>query len=411
MNTKVRNRLQDNGLAKGICAIFLVTILGWLTIRLASQLDLPPDDFVEYWAAGRLQLTGGNPYSPEQLFALQKSVGWTDDIPIMMWNPPWTLPFVMPFGLFDYPIGRGLWFLLNLALMLLCIDSLWHFYGGPKPYRWLARIVSFLFLPTLVVLYLGQIGILILAGIVGFLHFERGQKWWLVGIVTVLIAIKPHLLYLFWIALLLWAIDQRRWSVVISGSLFGLVATAIPMLPNPSVIAQYLHALNNDTPLRWHTPTIGMLLRLLFGEEKHWLQFLPAALGALWFLFYWQQHRRTWHWAKQMPLLLLMSACTRPFGWTLDLVVLLPAVIQVTVWLLGSRHRWLIGLATISYLAISVLAAAPILPTGDFWRLWMAPALLLTYLVLWKQIGRETLTLPRVPPFESQSQTTGNPTV
>jgi hypothetical protein len=34
-------------------------------------------DFMEYWAAGRLFVHGGNPYSPQDLFALQKAAGWT----------------------------------------------------------------------------------------------------------------------------------------------------------------------------------------------------------------------------------------------------------------------------------------------------------------------------------------------
>jgi len=411
MNTKVRNRLQDNGLAKGICAIFLVTILGWLTIRLASQLDLPPDDFVEYWAAGRLQLTGENPYSPEQLFALQQSAGWTDDVPLMMWNPPWTLSLVMPLALVDYAIGRGLWFLLNLALVLVCADWTWRFYGGPSRYRWLARLVSFTFLPTVVVLYVGQIGLLILAGVAGFLHFESRRQWWLAGAAAVLIAIKPHLLYLFWVALLLWAVDGRRWTVLLGGGLAGLVATGIPLLFNSAVISQYIHTTINEPPLYWMTPTFGSLLRMLFGQDKQWLQFVPTALGALWFLFYWRRQRHTWVWDEQMPLLLLVSLVTTSHRWTFDQVVLLPAVIQATVWLLHSRQRLAIGLATVIYLAINALPLLPIVPTGDFWRMWTAPALLLGYLLLRRQIRWVPPSLARVPQFESQSQATGNPAV
>ena len=33
------------------------------------------DDFVEYWAAGKLNLTGGNPYDPVQIKAMEMQTG------------------------------------------------------------------------------------------------------------------------------------------------------------------------------------------------------------------------------------------------------------------------------------------------------------------------------------------------
>jgi len=35
------------------------------------------NDFIEYWAAAKLLLSGGNPYSAEQLLQLQRTVGWS----------------------------------------------------------------------------------------------------------------------------------------------------------------------------------------------------------------------------------------------------------------------------------------------------------------------------------------------
>ena len=51
---------------------------------------------------------------------------------------------------------------------------------------------------------LGQIVPFMLLGLVGFLYFVRRKQWWLAGMMTVFIAIKPHTLYLFWFAMLLW---------------------------------------------------------------------------------------------------------------------------------------------------------------------------------------------------------------
>ena len=75
---------------------------------------------------------------------------------------------------------------------------------------------------------------------------------------------------------------------------------------------------------------IGGVAARRFGWQKSWLQFLPSALGLAWFAFYWPRVRRAWRWEEQMPLLLLVSLLTTAYGWPFDLVILLPAVIQIT---------------------------------------------------------------------------------
>src|SRR5262245_2703567 len=86
-------------------------------------------DFVEYWAVSRLLLTGKNPYGPQELFALQRSVGWSDSIPLLMWNPPWTLSFTLPFGLARFDVAHFLWLLSNIFIVIFCANQLWFLYG------------------------------------------------------------------------------------------------------------------------------------------------------------------------------------------------------------------------------------------------------------------------------------------
>jgi hypothetical protein len=53
---------------------------------------------------------GGNPYNPDELIVFQKQGGLIYTQPIMMYNPPWKLPFAMLFGMFPYLISRFLWY-------------------------------------------------------------------------------------------------------------------------------------------------------------------------------------------------------------------------------------------------------------------------------------------------------------
>jgi Glycosyltransferase family 87 len=362
-----------------LAGVLLIQQLGRL---LADRTIMPPDDFVEYWAAGRLNAHGQNPYDGALLLPLEQEAGRDTELPVMMWNPPWTLTFVMPLGLFDARLGQLVWLLLNLGVIIFCADWTWQYYQGPSAYRWLAWALAFTYVPTMMVLRAGQIGPLILLGIVGFLHYEKkGQLFW-AGAACVLIAIKPHLLFLFWIALALWAVQRQRWSVLIGGFATGLIATAIPLFCNPDVCQQYWYALTHHPPEEWISLTLGSILRLLFGENQFWLQIVPAIPAVIWFAFYWRKHHGNWQWGEQMPLLTLVSFLTTFYGaWPFDLVILLLPVVQAAVW--AANERRLRIPALIIYLGIDILALVLNLAgVTSIWFIWMTPALLAAYLSL-----------------------------
>ena len=92
-------RFSPRNLLLAVVLALAVGFIGWKVSHLLADPSIfPPDDFVEYWAAGRLNATGQNPYDGELLLPLEREAGRDTDEPIMMWNPPWTLTLVMPFG-------------------------------------------------------------------------------------------------------------------------------------------------------------------------------------------------------------------------------------------------------------------------------------------------------------------------
>src|SRR4051812_19620704 len=312
-----------------------VGVIGWKGARLlADPSILPPDDFVEYWAAGSLNAGGENPYDPARLIDLERRAGRDTDEAGYGWTPPWTFAVAMPIGVLQPRVAQLLWLAASLILVVVGADRLWALYGGPATQRWVAWLLALTFLPTLFVLHAGQISAVVLAGVAGLLVVERAGRLWLAGACGVLIAIKPHLVYLFWIALAAWAVRRpvpTRWRLIAGGLLAGLAATAVPLASNPLVLDQYRDAMTHRTPEQWKSPTIGSLLREVFGEERFDLQFAPTLIGVVWLLmFAWQSRRREWEWPDRMPMLLLVSFVTASYGaWPFDLVILLPAVIQV----------------------------------------------------------------------------------
>ena len=340
------------------------------------------NDFIEYWAAARLLMEGKNPYSPELMLALQRSIGWTDERPLMMWNPPWALSVVLPFGFFSFEVGRFLWLLVNLFVVVLCIDLSWRIYGGPKRYFWLPWAVGLGFFPTLFVLRVGQITPFILLGVIGFLFFVHRERYELASCSTILISLKPHLLYLFWMALLCWIINRKQWKMLMMIGAMLILATVVPLSCNPSIIAHFLRSSFEAPPLYWVTPTIGCFLGTIMGTRNVWLKFLPMSLCLLFFFgVYWKRNKMDWVWEKQIPILLLVSVSTAAYGWSFDLVVLIPALIQAAVITVQRARLKFAGYALSGFLFFNALAYW--LSSHDYSELyfvWMGPALLVGFL-------------------------------
>ncbi len=158
-------------MAKAIKHLLSIAFLGFLALSIVKSTDstaFPVDDFVEYWSASRLLLTHRNPYSSEEMLSIQRTAGWLESEPLMMWNPPWSLTLLIPFGFLKYSLGRLVWLLLNLGLIVVASDCLWRIYGGALRLRLVAWLLGFSFLPSLVALSIGQISPIVLVGITGF---------------------------------------------------------------------------------------------------------------------------------------------------------------------------------------------------------------------------------------------------
>jgi Glycosyltransferase family 87 len=223
---------------------------------------------------------------------------------------------------------------------------------------------------------------LLLLGIVGFL-FCINHSGWSAGIATVLIAIKPHLLGVFAVALFLWTVHQRRWSVFGGAILTVTIIMACLLGANPHLIDQYWHCMTVHSPRDCRTPILGSLLRVLFGPDQFWLQVIPQVVGLVWVAVYWYRRRNHWDWLEQLPLLILVSLLTTAYGaWPFDLVVLLLPVIEIAARAQQTSRTQLIMIVGV-YAAIEVPALVlSVVGVDSFYFVWMPPALLLGYLAL-----------------------------
>ena len=114
--------------AAALVGVILIGLL--MADGLASGSVPYMNDFVAYWAVGRLLLEGGNPYGVEAILELQRSIGSRFVDAGVVRNPPWTLPLLLPFASLDFAAGWYAWMLSQIVLVGGCAAVLWRLFAG-----------------------------------------------------------------------------------------------------------------------------------------------------------------------------------------------------------------------------------------------------------------------------------------
>jgi hypothetical protein len=352
-----------------------VVCLAWQLLRLSDPYRTRPDDFISSWAAGRLLVGGENPYDAERVLAVQRTANWTKDIPYRIWYPPWAMPILGAFGLLPYATGRFLWYVISLGACLLSADLLWRYYDGPPRWRAVSWPLIFTFWPAVIDVRTGQISAFVLLGVAGFLFLIRERRWVAAGSCLPLVAIKPQLLHLFWIAVLLWVARERRWGVLLGAAGTTAALVLLAMAADPAIVPQFLYMATHEAP-QAPASTLGTLLRAVVGAatggEHFWLQFVPPVLSLVWFLPYWSRHRGEWRWETQAPILLLVSLATTAYGWIYDQMVLLVPVVQIATVVIAAGRLSIRSRAVAGYIAVNgAILAMNVAGVGAFWYIWV----------------------------------------
>jgi Glycosyltransferase family 87 len=347
-----------------------------------------PIDFMEYWAAGRLIARGENPYDPGLVRAVQRDAGMDPGMAVMMWNPPWALPVVLPLGLLPISTALLVWWAVQFIALFASAELLWRGSGGPPGKSWLAWLLTATFAPVTMLLGAGQITGLVLLGVAGFYYALRCDRPAQAGACAALGALKPHLLVLFALGLLLDAGSRRGRQMLLGGIATLGVATAIPLLLNPHILGQYVDVTTAGDSADhrglgwWFHPNIGSWLRIWIGGSS-WTQALPCLAAVLVFLVYRARHR-CWDWSAQMPPVVVASVVTAPYGaWGFDAVLLLAALIPLAARALrapspGPLAALLLGHAVLSGLMFAAMLAHMEGPS----YVWFAPAVAVEYVLI-----------------------------
>lgn len=336
-------------------------------------------DFIEYWAAAQQLIHGANPYDPASVLRLERAVGLDDSEPRVTLSPPVALFLVLPLGFLSPKDGLILWLLALMASLSASIWILWILHGRTDSRL---HLFGYLFAPALACLMAGQLGIFLLLGVVLFFYLHESRPY-LAGAALLPCALKPHLFLPFSMVLLLWLVAGKAYRIL-GGFLITLAfSCALTLCVNIHVWSQYSQMMNTMTIRHAFVPTLSVALRFLINRNAVWLQFLPAAAGSAWALWYFWIRRTCWNWMDQGLLVLLVSVACAPYAWFSDEAVLLPAVLSGLYGAADSRRSLLpigliAGVALIEVFAVTQMTSA--------FYLWTVPAWFACYLYgTWRQ--------------------------
>jgi hypothetical protein len=368
---KPRYDVADISIALFSGVVLAVTALFLCTVPLAGKMA-GSRDFVAYYATGRQLVHHADPYDADAIRRIERSAGLSVDGVLLMRNPPWGLPLAYPLGFFGVRIAAILWSLVLLACLLIPVHLIRKLHGSPPNHiHWL----SLSFAPALMCLTMGQTSLFALLGLTLFLYYHLSRPF-AAGASLWLCALKPHLFLPFAAVLLAWILFSRSYKVL-AGAVAAMAAScALTFCIDPSAFSAYLALMRSPSVVQEFVPCLSDAFRFSINQRAVWLQYLPAAVGAAWALWFYWRRRREWNWIENGNLLILVSLVAAPYSFLYDQAIAVPAVMHAAF---TTRRRSLLVVAVCLLAIIEVQALR--VRISSVYYLWTAPAWLFWYLI------------------------------
>jgi len=342
---------------KRLKVMFTIIITGVVGYFLAKHIpeiktNVAKRDSMAYWAAGRLLAQHRNPYDYDSVLRLEREYGYSEERPLVFRTPPWSLFMTLPLGLLTPLLAWLLWMAITVGCLLAGMHFSRNMYSvGSVPAN-LLTVAGYTFAPITACLMSGQMGVVLMLGIVLFLWWERDHPF-LAGSTLVLPFAKPHLLALFWLVLLLWVVTKKNGKIVLGFATTFMSAMLAAFVLDPHIFHQYRAMLQTAAIQNEFIPALSGVARLIFFRSRFWMQFIPMILGFVWGIAFFLRREAGWNWRRDGPALLVVSVLTTPYAWFADETVLLPAILQAIAFVYGARASMkLLNLIALAFLML-----------------------------------------------------------
>ena len=304
--------------------------------RIASRIT--DRDSIAYWAAAQLLLSHEDAYDPHRVLELQQAQGYREQKPLVLRTPPWSLWMIMWMGVLDPYWAWAAWISLLIVSLVISIRLTWRMYGTEARPPTVFILVAYLFAPVPACVVAGQLGIVLLLGIVLFLWWQERHPA-LAGAALLIPFAKPHVSAVLWPVLAVWILTRRKWHMLAGFATALAVAVALILAIDPDVFYHYRQMVAQAAIQNEFVPALSGVVRLIFFRRFFWVQFLPLSAALVWSGWYYWNHRANWNWREHGPALLVVSVLTAPYAWLTDETILLPAVLQALLCIFQVRKQ------------------------------------------------------------------------
>lgn len=232
----VRRILSIAGVA-GLAAIFALN-----SINNSRHEDYRNSNFAKFWVAGRMILTGENPYDPAQWHAAQARLGATW-IPDRIFLYPLPQAFLLvPLTLLPPGTSFIAWGIVSQVVVAACCWMLLRGRGAVETRRLFFPLVIFLlfFGPVYLSLQIGSIGAVALAALAGAILLLDAKRSFAAGLALSVLILKPPQGVPILLLAGTWFLLQRD-RRALSGTIAGVIALlASGLLYDPGWIGKFV---------------------------------------------------------------------------------------------------------------------------------------------------------------------------
>ncbi len=297
--------MQQRAMKYGIVVIFGILLFGMvvLGLRNAFTAKVPgANDFYPRWRGAQLfWQEGADPYSEAATLEIQEGIygraATPEEDQVLFVYPFYTVFFLLPISWLSYEWAQPVWLALVMFTVVTAVLLTLKLVEWKMP-LWLLAITliwAIFFYNSSRTVILGQFAGPVFLAMVAALLALKHDRDIAAGLLLSLSTIKPQMTFLLVIALLIWAVGQRRWRFVGSFIAAMLLLTGLSFVLLPGWLFSFV-----DQVLFYPAYTFtGSSLWVITGYYWPWLG-KPVENGLILLLMAYL----IWQWRKlwQLPL-------------------------------------------------------------------------------------------------------------
>jgi glycosyl transferase family 87 len=384
-------RLRAHGLIVGL-ALWSIYLWTLATPGLRDRNgNLKGTDFLHFYTLGRIAREHRGPELYDMKVQAELAAAHVPQaagIQYLPLYPPQTSILFAPLAHLSYPHALAVWWIVSAILYLVCCYWIWRTCPNLRTHAVTVAIVAAAFPAFFHLIAWGQTSALALACFTGAYLSLRSKREFLAGIALGCLAFKPQLA----LAAAIVFIAAGSGKVVIGGTLSGLAQFLVGLLYYSSqAFREWLGVLGN---LRSELPSLEPKIYQTYCLRTFWAMLLPiprlafilyvlsaaALLGIT--IFLWR--RSSTPLSVRFSALLLATVLVAPHLTVYDLVILAPALLLLSDWLISlpmKRVKGQIGAALYCVYLFPLLG-----PTTRWTHVQLAViAMCAVVLLVWRQ--------------------------